>query len=194
MRPGTTAVRSWAEAILRQLGVPTGHTLEVTAGAPDGPGAPEPGPAHTSTLRLRPGGKRAEDAEDGGAGGRMAGQGAARHGGSVSVTLAFGDGSAVSVLLAEGPGEAEAVAHLAGQLQEAVLETAGGTPVPPCPGGRGHGHPPTADVVAGTACWVCPAGGGTRPILSGASGTGPGPGSPGSRSGPGAGAGTGARA
>ncbi|MCC3653804.1 hypothetical protein LIX60_20545 [Streptomyces sp. S07_1.15] len=186
MGPGTTAVRSWAEAILRQLGDPAGHTLEVTGGAPDEPGAPEPGPAaFTSRLRLRPDESRTDDgggsddgepANDGDPGGgrapgtgagaeENAGPGGGEHGASpVAVTLAFRDGSAVEVLLGEGLSEAEAVALLAGQLQEAVLEAAGGAPVPPCPV-RGHGHPPVAEVVDGTASWVCPRGGGTRPVL-----------------------------
>ncbi|MCC5033307.1 hypothetical protein DMH02_008770 [Streptomyces sp. WAC 00631] len=191
MGPGTTAVRSWAEAILHQLGDPAGHTLEVTTGAPDEPGAPEPGPAaFTSRLRLRPDESRTDDgglAGDGrvhgtGAGaGDNAGPGNGEHGASpVAVTLAFRDGSAVEVLLGEGLSEAEAVAHLAGQLQEAVLEAAGGAPVPPCPV-RGHGHPPVAEVVDGTASWVCPQGGGTRPVLP----------APGSRPGTRAGGGTG---
>ncbi|MCC9741397.1 hypothetical protein [Streptomyces sp. MNU89] len=191
MGPGTTAVRSWAEAILHQLGDTAGHTLEVTTGAPDEPGAPEPGPAaFTSRLRLRPDESRTDDgglADDGrvhgtGAGaGDNAGPGNGEHGASpVAVTLAFRDGSAVEVLLGEGLSEAEAVAHLAGQLQEAVLEAAGGAPVPPCPV-RGHGHPPVAEVVDGTASWVCPQGGGTRPVLP----------APGSRPGTRAGGGTG---
>ncbi|MEU4683758.1 hypothetical protein [Streptomyces xinghaiensis] len=197
MGPGTTAVRSWAEAILRQLGDPAGHTLEITAGAPDEPAAPEPGPAaFTSRLRVRPDESRTDDgggsndggpAGDGRAHGTGAGDGenaapgGGEHGASpVAVTLAFRDGSAVEVLLGEDLSEAEAVAHLAGQLQEAVLEAAGGAPVPPCPV-RGHGHPPVAEVVDGTASWVCPQGGGTRPVLP----------APGSRPGPPAGGGTG---
>ncbi|MZE76302.1 hypothetical protein GTY57_04475, partial [Streptomyces sp. SID5475] len=199
MGPGTTAVRSWAEAILRQLGDPAGHTLEVTGGAPDGPAAPEPGPAaFTSRLRVRSDESRTDDggrtddegrSNDGGPAGdgrahgtgAGAGENAAPGGGEhraspVAVTLAFRDGSAVEVLLGDGLSEAEAVALLAGQLQEAVLEAAGGAPVPPCPV-RGHGHPPVAEVVDGTASWVCPQGGGTRPVL-------PAPGSrPGTRAG-----------
>ncbi|WP_030542315.1 hypothetical protein [Streptomyces albus] len=184
MRLSTTVVRSWAEEILRQLGDPAGHTLEVTAGAPDEPGAPETGPAaFTSRLRLRPDEGRTENegrADEGRAHGTGADAGEnAGPGAAVAVTLAFRDGSAVNVLLGEGLGEAEAAALLAGQLQEAVQEVAGGTPTPPCPV-RGHGHPPVAEVVDGTASWVCPKDGAARPVLP----------TPGSR--PGAGAGTGA--
>lgn len=60
---------------------------------------------------------------------------------------------AVIVSLEAGMDEADAVVLLADQLQDGVLESTAGEPLPPCPG---HGHPATARVVAGQPCWVCP--------------------------------------
>jgi hypothetical protein len=68
------------------------------------------------------------------------------------------------VLLEESMTEAEAVALLAEQLQESVLEHTGGAAAPPCPG---HNHPAAAEVVEGVATWTCPQGSRdrSRPIL-----------------------------
>lgn len=109
------SVRRWAHDILRELGAPEGHTLEVVAADPGG-----------------------------GAAGR-----------DVSVLLASDQGCRVEVCLSTWLGEAEAIAHLAGQMQDEVLENTYGVPVPPCPG-PGHGHPLTAQVLDGVACWTCP--------------------------------------
>ncbi|WP_141698570.1 hypothetical protein [Streptomyces lushanensis] len=86
---------------------------------------------------------------------------------SVLVVLAFDDGSSISVLLEPSMTEAEAVALLAEQLQDGVLEHTGGAPLPPCPG---HSHPAVAKVVDTVASWTCPENGRTRPILTGSAG------------------------
>ncbi|QXE33523.1 hypothetical protein KQY30_03685 [Streptomyces sp. GMY02] len=159
MRLTTTTTLNWAEDILRQLGDPVGQALEVTVP----PAAPEPEvpyaeTAFTSRLEIHDGDGPTEPSA------------AARHIGSVRVVLAFDDGSSTHVLLEDSMTEAEAVALLAEQLQDAVLEHTGGAPVPPCPG---HSHPAVAEVVDGVACWTCPQGGRdgrTRPVLSGAVG------------------------
>lgn len=132
-------VQGWAEAILAQLRVPTGHTLTVT-----GQGVPTDAGAETC-----PGAEGSTAA-------------AAEAFAGLLVTLAFADGSSVSVHF-EGPlPEAEAVTLLADQLQDAVLEETGGAPHPACPG---HGHPAVARAVDGVACWTCPSGDAARPIL-----------------------------
>ncbi|MFI6518017.1 hypothetical protein ACIBF1_20845 [Spirillospora sp. NPDC050679] len=46
----------------------------------------------------------------------------------------------------------QVLARLADQLQEHVMETTHGRPIPVCPG---HQHPAVADVVDGTAVWRC---------------------------------------
>ncbi|MEV0375526.1 hypothetical protein AB0I10_38230 [Streptomyces sp. NPDC050636] len=148
----TASVRGWAETILHQLGDPAGHTLDVTTTGP----AREPkdlgsGAVFGSRLRL--------DWDE------QASEPALAHSAdsTVVVTLAYRDGSSISVLVDQTMGEAEAVALLADQLQDSVLENTGGAPVPPCPG---HGHPAVAEVVNGIPSWVCPKAGGSRPILS----------------------------
>jgi len=136
-----TAALEWAEIILRQLGAPVGHTLDARTAAPGG----EAGTQATKvafTSRLRIGG-------DARPGEPTSGQST----GSVVIVLAFDDGSSTSVLLEESMTEAEAVALLAEQLQESVLEHTGGAAAPPCPG---HNHPAAAKVVEGVATWTCP--------------------------------------
>jgi hypothetical protein len=49
--------------------------------------------------------------------------------------------------------EASAVAELASQLQDHVIEETWGEARPPCPG---HPHPLSARVVDGVAVWECP--------------------------------------
>ncbi|MGI5171746.1 hypothetical protein ACQEU3_46115 [Spirillospora sp. CA-253888] len=61
-------------------------------------------------------------------------------------------GSASGSLFALPEPPEQALARLADQLQEHVLETTHGRPVPVCPG---HRHPAVADVVNGTAVWRC---------------------------------------
>ncbi|GAA1083026.1 hypothetical protein [Nocardiopsis composta] len=79
------------------------------------------------------------------------------------VTLTFADGSSSGAHYDEELDGAEALALLADQLQEAVLEAVQGRPSPACPG---HGHPAAARAVDGTACWVCPETGSVlRPVL-----------------------------
>jgi hypothetical protein len=153
-------VRRWAEEILLQLGDPAGHTLSVLAAGPeeefeargseavfessfqvewgDEPAAPEP----TSESASAP------DDEATGYG--------------VEVRLGFGEEWWVGVRLEASLSEADAVALLADRMQDEVLENTHGAPVPPCPG-PGHGHPLTAEVVEGIACWVCPQGDGIAP-------------------------------
>jgi hypothetical protein len=152
--------RRWAEEILRQLGDPEGHTLSVLAAGPekefeapgseavfessfqvewdDEPAAPEP----TSESASAP-----DDAATGS---------------GVDVWLGLREEWWVGVRLDASLSEADAVALLADQMQDEVPENTHGTPVPPCPG-SGHGHPLTADVVDGVACWVCPRGDGIAP-------------------------------
>ncbi|WP_052744487.1 hypothetical protein [Streptomyces odonnellii] len=159
MRLTTATTLNWAEDILRQLGDPVGQTLEVTVPSADPePEVPSGDRAFTSRLEIHNGEGPTQPST------------AARRIGSVLVVLAFDDGSSTHVLLEDSITEAEAVALLAEQLQDAVLEHTGGTPVPPCPG---HSHPAVAEVVDGVACWTCPRGGKdgrTRPVLSGAAG------------------------
>jgi hypothetical protein len=161
MKRDTGTVRRWAEAIVRQLGASADVTLQVgvvDAGADgDDAGWPwtDPGDApFASRLRLTsgaPGGPPAVggDGDDG-----------------VTVRLGHEDGSATTVFLSARIPDAQAVAELAGQLQDAVLESTGGAPLPPCPV-AGHRHPATAEVLDGTACWTCPSGGAARPVLPG---------------------------
>ncbi|GGQ35391.1 hypothetical protein [Streptomyces griseomycini] len=52
-----------------------------------------------------------------------------------------------------GVDRAEAIMSLASQLQDHLIETASGDPIPPCPG---HPHPLVAHVVAGEPVWECP--------------------------------------
>ena len=150
MGPEVRTVRWWAETVLRELGVSGGVTLNVDA-VRDGDdvwgGRVDTGAAgFASRLRL-----------DGPAGPDPVGDG-------VMVRIEFPDGSATGVLLSPLSQEADAVAQLADQLQDAVLESTGGAPVPRCPV-AGHGHPAVAEVVDGAACWTCPSGGPIRPVL-----------------------------
>ncbi|MFE1961086.1 hypothetical protein [Streptomyces sp. NPDC059479] len=157
MKLTTTSVLNWAEDILRQLGDPVGHTLNVTVSAADHePEVPSGDTAFTSRLDM--------DIHNGE---EPVEPSSVRHPCSILVVLAFDDGSSTSVLLEQSMTEAEAVALLAEQLQDSVLEYTAGTPVPPCPG---HSHPAVAKVVDGVASWTCPQNGRTRPILSGAAG------------------------
>ncbi|MDX3853943.1 hypothetical protein [Streptomyces sp. AK02-01A] len=150
MKLTSASALRWAHIILRQLGDPAGHTLNATAVVAERESeAPATESAFTSRLRVdgevEPGEpSSAEDRE------------------AVLVTLAFDDDSSTSVFLEESLTEDEAVALLAEQLQESVLEHTGGTPAPPCPG---HSHPAVPEVVDGVASWTCPEDGSTRPIL-----------------------------
>ncbi|MEU3186749.1 hypothetical protein ABZ707_21475 [Streptomyces sp. NPDC006923] len=149
MKLTSASALRWAHIILRQLGDPAGHTLHATAVVAErDSGAPATESAFSSRLRLNgeaePGESEVEDGE------------------AVLVTLAFDDDSSTSVLLEESLTVDEAVALLAEQLQEGVLEHTGGTPAPPCPG---HSHPAVPEVVDGVASWTCPEDGSTRPIL-----------------------------
>jgi hypothetical protein len=47
----------------------------------------------------------------------------------------------------------QAIVRLADQLQDHVMETSGGRPVPACPR---HQHPATAAVIKGVPVWRCP--------------------------------------
>lgn len=146
------SVRRWAGIVLRQLDAPAGVTLDVTA-AHTGDDAEQPpaaadGAAFTSDLRL----------PDGTA------DGTPGPGDGVTVRLGYPDGSSATVFLARDLDDARAVAELAGQLQDSVLESTGGAPAPRCPV-AGHGHPAVAEVVGGTACWTCPSGGPAHPVL-----------------------------
>lgn len=146
------SVRRWAEIVLRQLDAPNGVTLDVAAVGTGGdarrPPAAGDGAAFTSALRL-------SDGDEGDM--PVPGDG-------VTVRLGYPDGSSVTVFLAADLDDARAVAELAGQLQDSVLEFTGGTPAPRCPV-AGHGHPAVAEVVDGTACWTCPSGGPAHPVL-----------------------------
>lgn len=149
----TASVHSWARAILRQLDAPAGYTLDVTATAlpPEQP-AETSGAAYLSTMRVR------YDGSDEAAA-------ASRAEPEVVATLTFDDSTSVSARLDSSMAEADAVALLADQLQEGLLEETGGAPVPRCPG---HAHPAAAEVVNGVASWVCPRNGAPlRPILAG---------------------------
>ncbi|NJQ01901.1 hypothetical protein [Streptomyces zingiberis] len=185
-------VRSWAESVLRGLGPPAGHTLAVSAAPPEepnppgsgrpggrfgpgeelGPGepaGPSPSPAYRSHLWLDgDAGGTPAGAEPGGPGAappeREAGAPTGGGPSGVLVTLGFADGSAVGVRVDDALDDAQALALLAGQLQDGVVEAAGGAPLPPCPE-PGHGHPAAVDVVDGTASWVCPTTGTARPVL-----------------------------
>ncbi|MFF3754904.1 hypothetical protein ACFYYH_31410 [Streptomyces sp. NPDC002018] len=153
MKLTTTSALNWAEDILRQLGDPVGHTLDVRVSDADRePDVPAGDTAFSSRLEIHGDEGPVEPPS-------------ARHPGSVVVVLAFDDGSSTTVLLEESMTDAQAVALLAEQLQDSVLEQTGGAPVPPCPG---HNHPAVAKVVDGVASWTCPQDGSTRPILSGA--------------------------
>ncbi|MDI5964971.1 hypothetical protein [Streptantibioticus silvisoli] len=152
------SVQHWAETVLRQLRAPTGATIHVSPASDDPADRPLPAPgadAYTSELRLP------EETED-----RIPVPDRADRG-EFLVRLDLADASSTTVFLPADLADADAVAQLAGQLQDSVLESTGGAPEPPCPV-TGHGHPAVADVVDGTACWTCPAGGPTRPVLRGA--------------------------
>ncbi|WP_067478748.1 hypothetical protein [Actinomadura hibisca] len=62
------------------------------------------------------------------------------------------DGNASGVAFVSPEPPVEALARLADQLQQHVMETTQGRPAPACPG---HQHPAVADVVKGTAVWRC---------------------------------------
>lgn len=49
--------------------------------------------------------------------------------------------------------EPQAIAAVAGQIQDQVIEAVQGHPLPRC---RGHAHPLTPRVLDGVAMWVCP--------------------------------------
>lgn len=49
--------------------------------------------------------------------------------------------------------EPQAIAAVAGQIQDHVIEAVQGQPLPRCPG---HAHPLTPRVLDGVAMWVCP--------------------------------------
>jgi hypothetical protein len=72
---------------------------------------------------------------------------------SVVAGPASGDGDVVTVYVLTHVPEAMAVAELASQLQDHVIEATWGAPLPPCPG---HPHPLAAHVVDGVAVWECP--------------------------------------
>lgn len=161
MERNIALVRAWAETIMRQLGSPAGHTLNITPAdaaeqAENAENSVGQSP-FTSRLRIdtdtdiRCG--RAEDRPEGPA---------------VQVVLGHADGSSTSVYLGPDLDTPQAVVLLAEQLQDSVLEYAEGTPVPECPG---HGHPAVAEVVNGIPSWTCPRGTRSWPILSGTSGT-----------------------
>ncbi|MEU3027198.1 hypothetical protein ACPCBC_00830 [Streptomyces incarnatus] len=76
-------------------------------------------------------------------------------GAGVHVTLVYADGSSVTVDLDDTLPESEALLLLAEQLQDSVVESTGGRPVPPCPA-PGHTHPATPHVSSGTLYWRCP--------------------------------------
>jgi hypothetical protein len=148
----TASVRTWAEEILRQLGNPARHSLDVaTERSSERSAPPHSGSVYESRLRI---GREGELRDGPGASCTS----------TVVLTLAFDQDFSVGVVIEASTAEAEAVALLAEQLQDAVLEATGGTPVPPCPG---HAHPAVPDVVEGTACWTCPRSGQVRrPILT----------------------------
>lgn len=155
MNLDTDSVRDWAESILRQLDAPPGHTLDVTPAEPEDAPGPELATGQagfTSRLRTH---------------GGVSGPAQATPGDDVTVvriTLGYEDETSTSVLIDLAMGEDEAVALLADQLQDSVLENTGGSPAPPCPVPR-HTHPATARVVNGTASWICPQDSTSRPIL-----------------------------
>ncbi|MFJ1748447.1 hypothetical protein ACIOJD_19685 [Streptomyces sp. NPDC088116] len=153
MNLDTDSVRDWAESILRQLDAPPGHTLDVTpAESADAPGLASGPAGFTSSLRTH-----------GGVSSRA--QGTPEDDVTVvRVTLEYADEASTSVLVDLAMSEDDAVALLADQLQDSVLENTGGSPAPPCPVPR-HTHPATARVVNGTASWVCPRNSTSRPIL-----------------------------
>ncbi|MCY9787601.1 hypothetical protein KIK06_27350 [Nocardiopsis sp. EMB25] len=73
-------------------------------------------------------------------------------------------GSGSMVRLPNSLPDAESIRMLADQLQEEVLESTHGDPVPTCPG---HPHPAKPDVVDGVPSWVCPRDGrDIRPIIA----------------------------
>ena len=77
----------------------------------------------------------------------------------VHVTLGYPDGSSVTVDLDEALPEPEALVLLAEQLQDSVIESTGGRPVPPCPV-PGHAHPALPQASDGVLSWHCPKGDG----------------------------------
>ncbi|TWV44839.1 hypothetical protein FRZ03_16845 [Streptomyces misionensis] len=78
-------------------------------------------------------------------------------GGGVHVTLAYPDGSSVTVDLDDALPDRLALTLLAEQLQDSVIESTGGRPVPPCPV-PGHPHPAAPRAVDGVLSWRCPMG------------------------------------
>ncbi|MEU2353564.1 hypothetical protein ABZ599_11465 [Streptomyces misionensis] len=76
-------------------------------------------------------------------------------GAGVHVTLAYPDGSSVTVDLDDALPEPEALLLLAEQLQDSLVESTGGRPVPPCPV-PGHAHPAAPRVSNGALSWRCP--------------------------------------
>ncbi|MFD7918946.1 hypothetical protein ACFV3R_06970 [Streptomyces sp. NPDC059740] len=153
-------VRSWAEEVLRQLEVSPGPALEVTdssVGTHAEQAPPEPDGPYRSSLRLDAG------TQDGpGPEWEVAA-------GAVEVRCKHEDGSVTLVTLDVSSRAPEAVVLLAEQLQDGVVESSGGRPLPPCPG---HGHPAVPRVVEGVASWVCPDTGLGWPVLPSAGGAG----------------------
>lgn len=143
-------VRAWAEEILRGLGNPR---RELNVARLDDVNALvlDSGLAPGTVLRLRS--ERAKEDR--------------RSGVLVGLALHAVVGGSMVRLPDVLPDE-EVILMLADGLQEEVLESTYGDPVPLCPG---HVHPAKPQVVAGAPSWVCPHGGGViGPILGGPTG------------------------
>ncbi|RMI42443.1 hypothetical protein EBO15_19630 [Actinomadura harenae] len=72
---------------------------------------------------------------------------------SVAVRLRINTDSAGSIFLGTDQTSEEALARLASELQDHIIDHEWGRPLPPCPG---HQHPLSTGVSDGTAYWKCP--------------------------------------